>query len=168
MKIVLYGFMASGKTTIGRLLSKRIGFKFYDTDKVIENIFGISVYKFIKKYGIKSFRNIEKKIVRKLLNMNDNLVISCGGGIFPKGKKNKDIIEVFINTPYNIISKRFKKAAKTRPILKILLKSPNLIKNLYNKRLRFYNKANFIITEKNSKNSVLKLMELYEKFNYKN
>ncbi|MCX7905528.1 MAG: shikimate kinase [Elusimicrobiales bacterium] len=168
MKIILYGFMASGKTTIGKAFAKRIGFKFYDTDKTIEKRLKISVYDFIKTYGIKKFRYTEKRILNELLNMNDNLVISCGGGIFPKGKTNKDIIEVFIDTPYEIISKRFRKASKTRPILRKLINSPNSIKRLYNKRLNFYKKARYSINEKDLKKSVTKLIDIYEKLTDKN
>ncbi|MGC8867065.1 MAG: shikimate kinase [Elusimicrobiales bacterium] len=156
MKIVIYGFMASGKTTIGRLVAKKLKLPFYDTDIIFEKKYKTPVYKFIKGESIKRFREIEKKIFLKLLEIKKDCVISVGGGIFPRGKKN--IIEIFIDTPYTLLKKRFSKAKKTRPLLE---QKNSDIRKLYLSRIRKYKKARFKITEENSFNAARKIVKIY-------
>lgn len=175
MKIIIYGFMSSGKTTVGKIISEKLGMKFYDTDEIISKKFKKSVYDLIKSRGIKSFRIEEKKLIKKLINKNEICVISVGGGVFPLRKKRDDIVEFFINTPYKILKKRFNKAKETRPILKKLIKKPKKLLELYRKRLKFYKEANFIIKSNNSYNAAKKIIKIYEtinninnKKNYKN
>ncbi len=77
--IALIGFMASGKTTIGKELSRRIGFKFIDTDSLIESIFNMPISQIFDKYGEIKFREVEIEIYRKV-SLEKQAVISCGGG----------------------------------------------------------------------------------------
>ena len=63
--IVFLGHMGSGKSTIGRGLSKKLGLDFYDTDKEIEKEVGQKISKIFDESGEKIFRNIEKKITIK-------------------------------------------------------------------------------------------------------
>lgn len=163
IKIFIYGFSGSGKTTTARIVSKMLGFSFYDTDKIIEKRYKISVYKFIKKYGIKKFRDVEKKLLERLLNLKRNAVVSCGGGMFPIGLKfeKSGIIEIFLNTPYKIISKRFIKISSTRPIIKNMILQPSKIKRLYLSRITFYKRAAFKVRETNSFNSAKKIVKIY-------
>lgn len=162
MKIIIYGFMACGKTTTGKILSKMLNFKFYDTDELISKKFKKSVYDFIKENGIRNFRKQEKKLMKELLVLNKNSVIAAGGGIFPIGIKNDEIIEFFLNVPYQTLKKRFKKARNTRPILKKLISKPKRLLDLYRKRLKFYKKARFKIKTNNSHHAAQKIMKIYE------
>ncbi|MEM1545109.1 MAG: shikimate kinase [Candidatus Methanomethylicia archaeon] len=77
--IALIGFMASGKTTIGKELSRRIGFKFIDTDSVIESVFNMTISQIFEKYGEIRFREVEIEVFRKV-SLEKQAVISCGGG----------------------------------------------------------------------------------------
>lgn len=164
MKIIIYGFMACGKTTIGKMLSKKLGFKFYDTDEILSKRFKKSVYDIIKSEGIEIFRKKEKKIMDELIKNKGNSIISVGGGMFPLNSKAKktDIFEFFIDIPYKQLKKRFKKAKTTRPILKKLILKPKKLFKLYKKRLKFYKKADFIIKANNSYNATKKMMKIYE------
>ena len=76
--IILTGFMGSGKTTVGRLLSKQLGFSFIDTDYEIEQAYGISI-PHIFAYGESYFRDIESEIIRRACT-ETNTVIATGGG----------------------------------------------------------------------------------------
>ena len=77
--ICIMGLMGSGKSVIGKELSKFLDFKFYDIDKEIELKTKKSINEIFKENGELYFRNLEEKICVKLLNQN-NCVISLGGG----------------------------------------------------------------------------------------
>ena len=77
--ICIIGLMGSGKSMIGKDLSKFLKLKFYDTDKEIEIKTNKSISAIFKEEGESYFRSIEEKICVNLLNKN-NCVISLGGG----------------------------------------------------------------------------------------
>ena len=79
--LVLIGMMSSGKSTIGELLAKKLNFKFFDIDKIIENETKMKITEIFKIKGENFFRNLEEKTTIKLLNFSD-VVISLGGGGF--------------------------------------------------------------------------------------
>ncbi len=163
MKIIIYGFMACGKTTVGKIVSKKLKLPFYDTDLIFEKRHKTNIYSYIKKNGIKKFREEERKIFKRLLKFKKDCVISVGGGIFPS--RRKDLIEIFLDTPYNIIKKRFPQARKTRPLLS---QQPTSIRKLYLSRLNHYKKAAFIVREKNSSKAAKRIVEIYYEERNKN
>ena len=69
-KIVLLGMMGSGKTTVGKTLSKFLKLKMVDTDKIIEKKCGIKIKRIFEKYGEKYFRKKEEVIILKILSSN--------------------------------------------------------------------------------------------------
>ncbi len=80
MNIVLIGYRAAGKTTVGRKLSASLGRIFVDTDDLIEERQGTQIGEIVRFHGWDYFRAIEKKIVSDVSNHN-NLVIAAGGGV---------------------------------------------------------------------------------------
>ena len=79
--LVLTGMMGVGKTTIGRLLAKRLLLKFIDVDKVIEKNQGKSIKRIFEENGEPFFREIEERITLKILKKK-RAVIALGGGAF--------------------------------------------------------------------------------------
>lgn len=77
--IVLIGMPASGKTTVGKILAKRLGRRFVDTDEEIVRISGRSVSDIFKEDGEPAFRKMEEEVIRELSKEN-SLVIATGGG----------------------------------------------------------------------------------------
>lgn len=77
--IILIGFMASGKTTIGKELAKVLNRDFIDTDEVIEKRVGLRIREIFEKYGEKFFRNIEERVISESIE-DSNTVIATGGG----------------------------------------------------------------------------------------
>lgn len=77
--IMLIGFMGSGKTTVGKLLSKKMDRYFLDIDEIIEFFSGLPIYKIFEIYSEKHFRNLEKKACNELSSLQ-NCVIATGGG----------------------------------------------------------------------------------------
>lgn len=79
VNIVLVGIPGSGKTTVGSLLAKHLGRKFYDSDQVIELRTSKSVPEIFTNDGESTFRQLEAETIQELL-ANDHAVISLGGG----------------------------------------------------------------------------------------
>ena len=77
--ISLIGFMGTGKTTIGKILAERIGYKFIDVDEYIVKTEGKPINEIFEKYGEDYFRDLETKAIKKILK-EENQVISTGGG----------------------------------------------------------------------------------------
>lgn len=78
--LILTGFMGTGKTTLGRLLSHSLGFRFCDTDKIIQQKTGRSIPEIFATDGEAAFRELEKQCVAEWLP-EGGAVISTGGGI---------------------------------------------------------------------------------------
>ncbi|HOD36537.1 MAG TPA: shikimate kinase [Syntrophales bacterium] len=79
MNIVLIGYRASGKTTVGRRLSALLGIPFRDTDEMIRQRTGKSVRQIVAEGGWPAFRDVEKTVVAGLSGL-DGVVIALGGG----------------------------------------------------------------------------------------
>lgn len=77
--IVLTGMPASGKSTVGGVLAKRLGRDFYDTDGLVEKEEGMKISEIFEKYGEKYFRDAESRVIKSLENKT-GVVISTGGG----------------------------------------------------------------------------------------
>ena len=78
-RIVLVGFMGSGKSTVGRRLADRIGYRFADTDTVIESSEKASVSEIFELKGEGAFRELEHRAILGLLGQTE-IIIATGGG----------------------------------------------------------------------------------------
>ena len=79
--IVLTGFMGSGKTTVGKLLSERYGYTFIDTDQYIEEKCGCTIAELFSKKGEAYFRQLETDTLKELNASLTHAVLSTGGGL---------------------------------------------------------------------------------------
>ena len=163
--IVLLGMMGSGKSTIGRLLSKSLNLKFVDVDKIIEKDTGLRIYDIFEKKGEDFFREIEEKITLKLLK-NKEQIISLGGGGFINKNIRKEIIDNNLSfwlywKSSTIINRIYK--SKKRPIA--FNTNENDLKKLIIVRSKIYSEANFKINcETLTKNMIVKqIINLNEK-----
>ena len=78
--IILVGFMGTGKTTVGKILARRLNKKFIDMDKLIEKRAGKSISRIFSEDGEPHFRRLEYLLVQELAGMK-NQVVAAGGGI---------------------------------------------------------------------------------------
>ncbi len=78
-RIVLTGFMGSGKSTVGPLLAKRLGWRFLDVDHVIEAEAGMAISAFFAQHGEPAFRDLEHRTIARLAE-EEHLVLALGGG----------------------------------------------------------------------------------------
>jgi shikimate kinase len=79
--IVLVGLMGAGKSSIGRRLAARLGVPFVDTDNEIEASAGCSISEIFARHGEAAFRDGERRVIARLLNMPAQ-VMATGGGAF--------------------------------------------------------------------------------------
>ncbi len=77
--IILTGMPSSGKTTIGKLLAKKTGKTFVDTDEEIVKKIGMDIKSYFAKYGESEFRKIESRVIKEI-SPNNSLIIATGGG----------------------------------------------------------------------------------------
>jgi XRE family transcriptional regulator, aerobic/anaerobic benzoate catabolism transcriptional regulator len=79
--IALIGLRGAGKSTLGKLLAKRVGWNFVELNKEIERENGLSVAEIINLYGQEGFRRLEQAAVQQLLARKELMVLATGGGI---------------------------------------------------------------------------------------
>ena len=164
--LVLTGMMGVGKSTIGRLLAKKLRFKFIDVDRLIERQEKRSIKKIFDVDGEEYFRKIEEKATLKILK-NKSSIIALGGGAFINNEIRKEIIKnccsIWLNLNLELLIKRYKRNNK-RP----LLEGNNLeseVKKILQSRKKIYALANFKINcdNMNKKDVVQKILNLYAK-----
>lgn len=80
MKIVLLGYMASGKSSIGKRLSKKLSVQFLDLDDYIIEKEKMSISEIFEKKGEVYFRLIENKYLKEVLSKEDDFILALGGG----------------------------------------------------------------------------------------
>ena len=140
MKIFFIGYRCTGKTTIGKILARRLSFDFIDTDRIIEQHAGSTILEIVETYGWKRFRQIEKQMLLNVKN-SENTVIATGGGII-MDHDNQQFIKkngfcVWLDADIKTIMVRLNTDNKTknsRPMLtnKDLLKETNELRKLRN------------------------------------
>ena len=137
LKICIIGMPGSGKSTIGKALSKKLNYDFYDTDNTIEDISRLKISEIFASNGESYFRDLESKVLNQLIKIN-KVIISTGGGIILKNKKilNKSF-NIFLQCDLDVLIERVSRN-NNRPLLLNNLKKN--MKNLFNQRKELYNK----------------------------
>lgn len=82
LPIYLVGYMGAGKTTAGRLLADKLGWRFVDLDDAFEQIHGYSTAEYIRRFGLEEFRKKEKYVVEDLADQIpfEHIIYATGGG----------------------------------------------------------------------------------------
>ncbi|MEO7277039.1 MAG: shikimate kinase [Sphingomicrobium sp.] len=116
--LTLVGFMAAGKSTIGRLLAERLDIRFVDTDRALETAFGLSVGEIFDQLGEPAFRAAERELILRLLG-GEPQVLSLGGGAYAdatvRQAVNARAIAIWIDPPFDAIVERIGRS-RARPL----------------------------------------------------
>jgi shikimate kinase len=159
-RIILIGYMGSGKTTVGKALAKEIGLPFYDLDWYIENRMRRKVSQIFADRGEEGFRQIERNMLHEVAEFED-VVISCGGGT-PCFFDNVDYMNqqgqvVYLRCEPEVLKGNLLMGKGDRPLLKG--KSPEELIDFIRQQLQwrepYYSKARYTLD--------VSLMDNYEK-----
>lgn len=136
--IVLTGMPGAGKSTIGVLLAKVLGYKFIDADILIQNSQGMLLREIIAKYGDDGFLKIENDVNKGITDQH--AVIATGGSaVYCTEAMEKYMAEdtvIYINLPYEEIANRLGNIKRRG----VVLKDGQTLKDLYNERTELYEK----------------------------
>ena len=152
MKIVLLGYMASGKSTIGREISKKLDMKFIDLDDYISKREKRSISEIFKVEGEIYFRKIESLYLGEILNSKDSFILSLGGGT-PCYSNNMELIlnseasSIYIKAGIKTLVSRLTAEKNRRPLV-AELEDDKLVefvaKHLFERRF-FYEQASMTV-----------------------
>lgn len=144
--VILTGFMASGKTTIGAELAKMLGFSFVDTDSMIEKQENRTINEIFAEDGEEYFRDVETKTAMKVAEMA-NCVVSTGGGMVIRSENiehmRKNGIVFYLDTDFDVIIERLKNADATRPLARGV--DADALKNRFDSRQTAYSNCDYRI-----------------------
>jgi len=171
-KVILVGYMGSGKTQVGKVLATLCGFPFIDLDYYIEQKIGNSIPNIFKEQGEIYFRKQEHESLKELLNRPESFVLSTGGGTPCYAEnhlflKEPEVISVYLKTSVTELSARLENEIEQRPILKNLKEEPLsdfIAKHLFDRSF-YYHQAKYIVSTDNKSprqiaDEILKLPEL--------
>ncbi|WP_375241048.1 shikimate kinase [Polaribacter sp.] len=169
MKIILLGYMASGKSTIGREASKKLNTNFIDLDDYISNREKMTISEIFKNKGEIYFRIKENKYLKEILDSEEDFILSLGGGT-PCYAGNMDLIKastatsIYIKASIKTLVDRLKNEKNTRPLVSELTDdklSEYVAKHLFERRF-FYEQADTTINSDNltSKEVVTEIKKL--------
>lgn len=88
MNIVLIGMRGSGKTTVAKMLSKKLKKPYIEMDDLVMQKAGMTTADIVKNHGWEYFRDIESKVVQEIAKQDDT-IISCGGGVVTRAENIK-------------------------------------------------------------------------------
>lgn len=145
--IYLVGFMGSGKTTIGRLLAKELGWRFVDLDEDVESDQKKPIAEIFQQFGEPAFRTLETAMLRlqvRNIERGTATVLALGGGAFVQ-PGNFELIEnngvtIFLDCPFERSLRRVC-GLKHRPLARDIER----FTRLYQERLPLYSKADYQI-----------------------
>ncbi len=140
VRIYLVGFMASGKSTIGRLLAERLRWTFVDLDERIEERAGMPIRRIFSIAGEGRFRSLEHDMLREVSREPGKSIVALGGGTFVS-EVNRAIIRrsgvsVWIDVPFRSTVRRLS-GDRRRP----LARGNDQLYQLFRARLPFYHEA---------------------------
>src|SRR5690554_3574200 len=160
MKIILIGYMGSGKTVVGKGLSKELDLPFYDLDQEIVRRQGLDIPSIFKEKGEIGFRKIELQVLGELLQSEESYVLSLGGGTPCYGnsmemiKQTKDAHTIYLKASLETLLGRLWGEREFRPLI-AHLDSQELLEDFLRKHLferQFYYNQSDLVVEVNEKN----------------
>ncbi|MFD1162411.1 MULTISPECIES: shikimate kinase [Hwangdonia] len=158
MIVVLIGYMASGKSTFGRILAKKLSYDFIDLDDYIEERENTTISDIFKLKGEIYFRKKETQYLTDILQTKKKLILSLGGGTPCYGNNmetvlnSKDVVSIYLKATIPTLVNRLKNEKAKRPLI-AHIETDDLLAEFIGKHLferaPFYGQADKIISTDN-------------------
>lgn len=168
-KIVLIGYMGSGKTEIGKFLSKKLELPFLDMDFLIEKELGKTVSEIFTEKGEVYFRKIEHQIFKQQIESNESYILSTGGGTPCYANNhlllnNEGVESIYLKASVHTLVSRLEINRKKRPIIANLTDSELaefIAKHLFDRSF-YYNQCKYkvVIDDKSPSDVVAEIQKL--------
>jgi shikimate kinase len=130
--------MAAGKTTVGRLLARRLHYRFVDLDDVIEEREGASVEAIFETRGEEGFRRAEARALAEV-SEKDDIVLAAGGGVVERPENRSLLREkwwvVFLDVPFETALERIQESPQIRPLAR---HGAGYLRELFERRASLY------------------------------
>jgi shikimate kinase len=140
LNIYLIGMMGTGKTTVGKILARKLGYRFFDTDALIEQVASKTINEIFASDGEESFRDLETKVLAELSACTRS-AIATGGGIVIR-QKNWSYLHygliIWLDAPVELLVQRLADD-NTRPL-------KDKLNSLLEQRRPLYNQADLHLT----------------------
>lgn len=168
-KIILIGYMGSGKSTIAKIVSKNMQYEFLDLDEIIEKEQNASVTTIFEQKGEVYFRKVEHQVLKRILQSENSMILSLGGGT-PCFANNLELLNqegistIYLKTSIDKLYERLRTQKSNRPL--IAAKSEEEMKEFIAKHLFersfYYNQAKYVVTtdEKTPQETALEIQSL--------
>ena len=147
-RILLIGFMAAGKTTLGKALARDLGLQFIDLDHYIENRYHCTISQLFGERGEEGFRQIERAMLHEVAEFED-IIIATGGGT-PCFFDNMEYMNaqgttVFLEASVSVIYTRLTIARTQRPLVagKTAEELRQYITDMLDRRNPYYTRATY-------------------------
>ena len=148
MNIILTGFMGTGKTSVGKRLAKRLGWRFVDVDSLIEAAAEMPITRIFAEHGEAVFRRLERRAITRVIH-GHHQVIATGGGAFVDSQSRAKLrvsgpVICLTARPRAILA-RVGRRVETRPLLASRTQPLSRIRALLTQRARAYAQADLTI-----------------------
>lgn len=153
LPIYLIGYMAAGKTTVGKMVADQLGWRFADLDQAFEVIHNYTPAEYIRTFGLEAFRKKEKDVIEELAELDLEKVIYATGGGYPCWEDNMECLHELGTSIYlrwraeDLAERLMLTDLSERPILQGKNKEELLacIRPQLEAREPFYQQADYII-----------------------
>lgn len=152
MRVYLVGFMGCGKSSIGKMLARELGYTFIDMDKRLAEREGRSVNEIFAHYGEKHFRALEAEFLREVAQKDDeNMIVATGGGVACKEENLELMLQsgvvVYLKRTRQELLRRLVAGQHSRPLIQG--KTPQQIEEFIDTTLTirepYYSRANIVV-----------------------
>ena len=153
INVFLIGMMGAGKTTVGRLVADKLGYRFVDTDDLIERVAGKTINEIFAEDGEDAFRELEAQVLSEI-SAYTKLTIATGGGIILR-QLNWSYLHhgliIWLDAPVNVLVERLQND-NTRPLLQET-DPEQALQKLLDQRRKLYAEADLHISIKGNETS---------------
>lgn len=163
MKIFLVGLPGSGKSSLGREISRKIELPFFDLDDVIEEKAGMKITEIFAVHGEEYFRELEMEVLSKYCSWEDDSIVVATGGGTPCFYKNMEEMKasgltVYLKVPIHTIMERLKSQKSVRPLLNDIDNLQGHLENLLASRSKWYDQSELIMDSDHTPDGLLNLI----------